>query len=358
MSVAPIVVSRNKASTRMLPRLLRQKRLSIGVIGYGYWGPNLVRNFRELSTTRVAMLADLDQRRLDQAVERYPGLTTTQSVDDLLTSRVDGVVVATPVSTHFAIARECLLHGKHVLVEKPLAQTVAQAQTLVELAAERGLTLMVGHTFVYSPAVEMLKAIVESGELGDIYYVHSSRTNLGLVQRDINVIWDLAPHDISILLYVLGVMPTSVSSSGACLLQEEVHEVARMTIDFPGRVQAHVHVSWLDPCKVRRLTIVGSKKMVVYDDVEAVEKLRIYDKGVECSVLGTGHTHISYKHGSITIPVVPQQEPLRVECAHFADCIRGVAESRSSGPIGVQVVKVLEAAHRSLLGGGQRELIV
>lgn len=295
MSVAPIAVSRTNGSPRMTPRLLRQKRLNIGVIGYGYWGPNLVRNFRELSTTRVGMLADLDQRRLDQAADRYPGLTTTQEAGDLLASKVDGVVVATPVSTHFNIARDCLLHGKHVLVEKPLAQTVEQAQRLIELAGERGLTLMVGHTFVYSPAVEMLKSIVESGELGDIYYVHSSRTNLGLFQRDINVIWDLAPHDISILLYVLGLMPTSVSSSGASLLQEDIHDVARMTIDFPNRVQAHVHVSWLDPCKVRRLTVVGSKKMAVYDDVEAVEKLRLYDKRVERSELGAGHTRISYK---------------------------------------------------------------
>lgn len=352
-----MVVSRSEGSTRIMPRLLRQKRLSIGVVGYGYWGPNLVRNFRELSTTRVAMLADLDQRRLDQAAERYPGLTTTQSINDLLTSRVDGVVVATPVSTHFAIARDCLLHGKHVLVEKPLAQTAAQAQTLVELAAERGLTLMVGHTFVYSPAVEMLKAIVESGELGEIYYVHSSRTNLGLFQRDINVLWDLAPHDISILLYALGRMPTSISASGACLLQEEIHDVARMTLDFADRVQAHIHVSWLDPCKVRRLTVVGSKKMVVYDDVEAVEKLRIYDKGVERLELGPGYSQISYKHGNITIPVVPLQEPLRAECMHFDACIRSGAESRSSGQVGAQVVKVLEAAQRSLLGGGQRELI-
>ncbi|MFN8497378.1 MAG: Gfo/Idh/MocA family oxidoreductase [Anaerolineae bacterium] len=341
----------------MMPRLLRLKRLNIGVIGYGYWGPNLVRNFRELSATHVAMLADLDERRLEQATDRYPDLPTTQDVSRLLTSKVDGVVVATPVSTHFSIARDCLLHGKHVLVEKPLAQTVAQAQTLVDLAAERDLTLMVGHTFVYSPAVEMLKLIVESGELGEIYYIHSSRTNLGLFQRDINVIWDLAPHDISILLYVLGRMPTSVSSSGASLLQEDVHDVARMTIDFPGRVQAHVHVSWLDPCKVRRLTVVGSKKMAVYDDVEAVEKLRIYDKSVERSDVGEGYTRISYKHGDITIPVVPQQEPLRVECMQFADSIRSGADSRSSGGDGLKVVKVLEAAQRSLLGGGQRETI-
>lgn len=332
---------------------------NIGVIGYGYWGPKLVRNFHELSTARLRMVADLDVARLRQVRQAYPDVAVTADYRELLESDVDGVVVATPVSTHYTVARDALRHGKHVLVEKPLATNRKEGQALVDLAAERGLVLMVGHTFEYNPAVEKLKEIVASGEIGRVYYAYSLRTNLGIFQKDINVVWDLAPHDISILLYVLGVEPLSVSASGEAYVQPGVHDVARLTLDFPHQIQAHVHVSWLDPCKVRRLTIVGDKKMVVYDDVEMLEKIKIYDKGVDPPdrTDNYGEFHLSYRYGDIKIPRVALHEPLKVECAHFLDSIIQGRAPRSDGQVGLKVVKILESADRSLHNGGTREPI-
>jgi predicted dehydrogenase len=337
-----------------------QKVLKIGVIGYGYWGPKLARNFQDLPATRVTMVADLDSTRLAAAVQAAPSIAVTRDYTELLESDVDAVVVATPVSAHFRVAQECLRYGKHVLIEKPLARSRAEGQQLVELAAERGLVLMVGHTFEYNPAVEQLREIVASGEIGQVYYAYTSRTNLGIFQRDINVLWDLAPHDLSILLYVLGLEPVNVSACGHAYVQPGIHDVARLTVNFTNQVQAYIHVSWLDPCKVRRITIVGAKKMVVYDDVEMLEKIRVYDKGVDPPehTDNYGEFQLSYRWGDITIPFISTQEPLKIECAHFADCIIHGRRPRSDGESGLKVVKILESADVSLANGGTREPII
>lgn len=337
-----------------------QRLLNVGVIGYGYWGPKLVRNFQELPGTQVTMVADRDPKRLAQVRQMHRDVALTDDYMDLLNSDVDAVIVATPVSTHFRLTWDALRHGKHVLVEKPLARTRAECQALIDLAKSRHLALMVGHTFEYNPAVEMLKAMVESGELGRIYYAYGLRTNLGIFQKDINVLWDLAPHDISIMLYVLGQMPVSVSAVGEAYVQPGIQDVAHMTLTFAGQIQAHIHVSWLDPCKVRRITIVGSKKMVVYDDVEPLEKLKVYDKGVDKPEHTDtyGEFQLSYRYGNIMIPQLPAQEPLKLECAHFADCIVNDRTPRSDGVSGLKVVKVLESAQVSLLNGGTQEPVL
>jgi predicted dehydrogenase len=336
-----------------------QRVLNIGVIGYGYWGPKLVRNFQELPNTQVSMVADKDAGRLNQVRQTHRDVEVTNDYMDLLNSDIDGVVIATPVSTHFRLAWDALRHGKSVLVEKPLARTPAECQALIDIAESRHLAVMVGHTFEYNPAVEMLKSMVASGELGRIYYVYGLRTNLGIFQKDINVLWDLAPHDISILLYVLGQLPLSVSANGEAYVQPGIQDVARMTLFFPDQVQAHVHVSWLDPCKVRRITIVGSRKMVVYDDVEPLEKLKVYDKGVDKPEHTDtyGEFQLSYRYGNITIPQIPAQEPLRLECAHFAESILRKQTPRSDGHSGLRVVKVLERAQASLSDGGSQQEI-
>jgi predicted dehydrogenase len=347
-------------ATDQLYSVMPRRVLNIGVIGYGYWGPNLVRNFQSNPTTCVAMVADLNLARLGEVQKTYPNTRLTQDYMDILRSDdIDAVIVATPVSTHFPIARDALSHGKHVFVEKPLSRTRSEGRALIDLAAERGLVLMVGHTFEYNPAVEMLKDIIASGKLGRVYYAHASRTNLGLFQKDINVLWDLAPHDISIFLYVFGMDPISVSACGEAYVQSGIHDVVRMTMVFPDRIQAHVHVSWLDPCKTRRITVVGDKKMAVYDDVEALEKIKIHDKGVQlpAPTENYGEFQLSYRYGDITIPRVPPHEPLKIECAHFADSILHGRRPRSDGEVGLKVVKILESAEKSLRNGGLREPI-
>lgn len=345
--------------TKVLPEATQGRLLNIGVIGYGYWGPKLVRNFQEIASTRVSMISDLKLDRLVAVTKTYPDVKITPNYHDLLDSDVDAVVVATPISTHFAIARECLLHDKHVLIEKPLARSSAEVQELIDLANERKRVLMVGHTFEYNPAVELLKEIVSSGELGRIYYAYTARTNLGIFQKDVNVIWDLAPHDISILTYVLNVEPIDVSAVGAAYVQKGIHDVAHITVNFSQQIQAHIHVSWLDPCKVRRITIVGDSKMVVYDDVETLEKIKIYDTGVQVPehTDNYGEFALSYRYGDISVPRVPLNEPLKIECSHFADCIKNGTRPRSDGFVGLKVVKVLESAQKSLLDGGTREPI-
>ncbi|MDP2727414.1 MAG: Gfo/Idh/MocA family oxidoreductase, partial [Dehalococcoidia bacterium] len=263
-----------------------------------------------------------------------------------------------PVSSHFRIASDCLRRDKHVLVEKPLVSNSQQGESLIEEAEKRGLVLMVGHTFEHNPAVEMLRELVLGGELGDVYYVNATRVNLGIFRKDINVMWDLASHDLSILLYTLGVCPDAVSAKGSAFVQPGIHDVAYLTLRF-GHTMAHVHVSWLDPCKVRTVTIVGSKKMVVYDDVEPLEKIRIYDKGVvtPSSSSSFGDFQLSYRYGNISIPYIPVVEPLRVECAHFVDCVLHGLSPKSSGRVGLRVVRILETAQKSLDNGGMEEKI-
>jgi predicted dehydrogenase len=332
--------------------------LRVGVVGCGYWGPKLIRNFHELPDVELVWASDLRQDRLDHVAGLYSKVRTTCDYRELLASDLDAVVIATPVSTHHGLALEALRAGKHVLVEKPLAASVREAEEIVAEGKQQDRVVMVGHTFEYNPAVEAVREIIASGELGQVYYINGTRVNLGLFQPDINVMWDLAPHDISILRFILGMDPEKVSVRGGVYVQcqKGIHDVAYLTLHFPNGVLADVRVSWLDPCKIRRYTVVGSEKMLVYDDI-AEDKVLIYDKGVEVPPYSDTEEefHLSYRQGDGTPRPVKWVEPLKAECRHFADCIRNGQEPRSSGWVGLQVVRVLESAQRSLLNGGIRE---
>ena len=332
----------------------------VGVIGCGYWGPNLVRNFVEIPNSVVVMVADLDQGRLDHMQTCYPQVQTTQDYRELLEAGLDAAVIATPPATHFQVVKDALLHGLHVLVEKPITLHSGDARELIRLAEERERVLMVGHTFLYNPAVRALRHMIDSDEIGRIYYIDIVRASLGLFQRDLNVIWDLAPHDISILLDMMGCDPIAVSACGACCVQYGVEDVAYLSLVFPNYCLAHIHLSWLDPCKVRRITVVGSKKMVVYDDVESLEKLRLYDKGVECPPYTNtyGDFHFSYRYGDITIPYIQLSEPVRLECEHFLECILEGKRPQTDGYNGLRVVEIIESAQKSLRNSGSQEQIV
>ena len=340
--------------------------VEVGVAGVGYWGPKIVRNLYETDGSVLSWIIDRDGDRLSRIGQQYPAVRTSQQFEDLLHSSVEAIVLATPIRTHHALAKQALLSGKHVMVEKPLAASASECAELIEIAEANGLTLMVGHTFEYNAAIRALRDIVASGELGEIFYIDSARLNLGLFHRDVNVIWDLAPHDLSIFCYVLQRSPISVSAHGAAHIQAGVHDVAFVDVMFPGNVIGNIHVSWLNPRKVRSVTIVGSKKMVVCDDLEDVEKIRIYDKGVtlpfEANQLPFETDrfqdfHLSYRYGGITIPHVPFAEPLRTQCEHFLDCIRTGRRPQSDGRVGLKVVQLLEAADRSLHNSGAREPI-
>jgi len=331
----------------------------IGVIGCGYWGPNLIRNFVEIPTAKMVAVADLDQGRLAHIGARYPQIQLTRDYRELFDLDLDAVVVATPPATHFAIAHDCLENNLHVLVEKPITLNSNDASKLIRVADDKDLVLMVGHTFEYNSAVHALKEIIDSGEIGKVFYIDSARLNLGLFQSDSNVLWDLAPHDISILLYLLGKEPISVSAQGMTSVMPGVYDNVYMNLTFPDNILAHVHVSWLDPCKVRRTTVVGSKKMVVYNDIDSNEKIRIYDKGVDVPAYtnGFGEFHFNYRYGNVTIPNVRFIEPLKEECQHFLDCILEHKTPRSSGYSGLRVIKVIEAAESYLNNGDGQEKI-
>jgi predicted dehydrogenase len=336
------------------------ERVKIGLIGYGYWGPNLARNFYDLPSAELVTIADAKPESLQRAQARYPMAFMARDYRELFELGLDAVVVATPPATHFAIARDCLLHNLHVLVEKPLTLDSRHAEELVQLADSRGLTLMVGHTFKYNNALQALKNYIQQGELGDIYYIDSARLNLGVFQRDSNVLWDLAPHDISILLSLIGQKPVSVSAQGMPCVFEGIYDVVYLNLIFPNQMPAYLHLSWLDPCKVRRITIVGSKKMIVFNDMENENKIKIYDKGVEAPLYTNGsfaEFQCSYHSGDITIPHIQFVEPLRQECQHFVDSVINHTEPWSSGRDGWEVVKILEAAQRSLANGSKQEEI-
>jgi predicted dehydrogenase len=334
----------------------------VGIIGYGYWGPNLTRNFYEIPSADLVAIADLNEERLKQAKLKYPQIIFKNDYHELFDLNLDAVVLATPPSTHYRIAKECLEHNLHVLVEKPMTLNSEDAEKLIEQADFKGLTLMVGHTFEYNSAVHALKKYIDSGELGEIYYLDAARLNLGLFQRDSNVLWDLAPHDISILLYLLGKKPISVSAQGTHCVFEGIYDVVYLNMKFPDNIPAHVHVSWLDPCKVRRITVVGSKKMAVYNDIENEQKIKIYDKGVDAPRAytngGFGEHQFNYHSGDITIPNIRFTEPLRQECQHFIDCIVNHTEPCSCGRDGLEVVKILETAQRSMNNGQTHEVII
>lgn len=331
-----------------------ETKVKVALVGCGYWGPNLARNLHQLPDAELVACCDLDPGSLQRMQALYP-VRATSDLDAILADpEVEAVALATPVGTHYPLTRKLLLAGKHVLVEKPLATSTAEAQELISLARRQERVLMVGHVFEYNPAVLKIKELIDGGHIGRVYYLYSNRVNLGRVQSDINVLWSIAPHDVSIALFLLEQVPEQVSARGASYLNGRVEDVVFVTMFFPGGVMAHVQASWLDPSKVRRMTVVGSEKMIVYDDVASEGKVKIYDKGVYRkgdSIYG----EFQYKvhSGDITIPKIDMSEPLRNECTHFVECVRTGATPRTDGENGLRVVQVLEAAQKSLDLGGE-----
>jgi predicted dehydrogenase len=329
--------------------------VSIGVVGAGYWGPNLIRNFTALAESRVKLVCDRDAARRDYIDGLYPGTETTAEFEGLIADpEIDAVVVATPVATHYPLAAAALEAGKHVFIEKPLARTPAECRSLIETADAGGRVLMVGHTFIFNHQVRIIRALIESGDIGDVMYINARRLNLGLFQRDINVAWDLAPHDLSMILYWLDDDPVAINCQGKAHLNPNVEDVTTITLTFANGCVAFIQSSWIDPRKTREITIVGTKKMVVFDDTQPLEKIRIYDKRVELPPHYDtfAEFHYSYHYGDVLIPYSRQSEPLRAECEHFLDCIAGGTESITSGREGLRVVRLLDAASRSLKRSG------
>ena len=334
--------------------------LNIAVVGCGYWGPNLVRNFASISECKVKLVCDTSVDRLNYIKRLNPKVETTCKFDDVVKdSGLDAVAIATPTCLHFEMGMKCLQAGKHVLIEKPMAGSVKECKDLIELAEKQKLVLMVGHTFIFSTPVRKIKEIIASGELGEIQYISSRRLNLGLFQKDINVAWDLAPHDISIILYILKEDPVSVNCQGKSHVTEGIEDVTNMTLNFTNGAFATVQSSWLDPNKVRETMFVGRRKMLVYDDLEPIDKIKIYDKRVEIPPHYDTFAEFqySYHYGGMYAPFLKLVEPLKVECEHFLNCIKTGAKSESNGLEGLRVVQVLEAATKSLKkGGGKVEI--
>ncbi|MFN2217035.1 MAG: Gfo/Idh/MocA family protein [Anaerolineae bacterium] len=327
--------------------------VKVALIGCGYWGPNLARNFYQLPNAELVACCDLDPANLKRMEALYPARLTTDLDAILSDPEIEAVALATPVGTHYQLAHKALTAGKHVLVEKPLTTSSADGQELIEIARQQERVLMVGHVFEYNPAVLKIKELIDEGQIGHVYYLYSNRVNLGRVQSDINVLWSIAPHDVSIALFLLDEMPEEVSARGACYLNGRVEDVVFVNMFYTGGVMAHVQASWLDPSKVRRMTVVGSEKMILYDDVASEGKVRIYDKGVYRKGDAIyGEFQYKVHSGDIYIPKIDMSEPLRNECAHFIECVRTGATPRTGGENGLRVVKVLEAAQHSLSQGG------
>lgn len=333
--------------------------VGIAVVGAGYWGPNLIRNFSAVG--HLVAVVDRDEARLQKQRLLYPGVFYTADIEEVLASdAVDGVALATPADSHYALAKKVIEAGKSVFVEKPLAQTVAECEDLIDLAAERGVVLMVGHTFEFNAAVQYVEKCIEQNELGQIYYIYSQRLNLGVVRSDINALWNLAPHDISIALRWLKKMPVRVDARGYTYLQPGIEDVVYLNMEFEDGIAVHVHVSWLDPGKVRRMTVVGSEKMIVYDDASTEAKIQLYDKGIDRRGLdgslgdfdSFGKFQLIQRAGDVLIPRIDFAEPLRNECQHFVECIVAGKKPLTDGENGLRVVKILEAASRSLAAGG------
>ena len=325
--------------------------IRLGVIGCGQWGLNYVRVFSELPSSRVTYCNDLNGDRLNHVKRAYKSIKITTDYWELLDgNRVDGVVVATPASTHYKIVKDCLSSGKDVLVEKPLTLSSAEGEELVSLAERSKRILMVGHIFEYNTAIKKLREYLNAGEMGDVYYLYSSRTGLGPIRDDVNAMWDLAPHDISILLYLLQEMPENVSARGQAYLQPGKEDVVFLTLGFPKRTIANVHVSWLDPHKIRKLTVIGSRKMAVFDDAEAMEKLKIFDSAVSSffPVTSYGEFQLQLRKGDVFVPKLEEVEPLRNEANHFLECVKSRKKPMTPGEEGVRVVRILEAAQKSL----------
>ena len=328
----------------------------IGVIGYGYWGPNLVRNFAEAPSTEVVAVSDVRPERLELVRRRYPALKVTRNHRDLMEDEeIDAIAISTPVSTHFELALEALEAGKHVLVEKPITKTSEEATRLIEEADRRGLVLMVDHTFVYTGAVRKIRELIDNGSIGNVYYYDSTRVNLGLFQQDVDVIWDLAVHDLSIMEYILPGVATEVSATGIGHVNGAAENMAYVTVFYDSSLIAHLNVNWLSPVKIRRTLIGGSKQMILYDDLESSEKVKVYDKGV---IVKNGPESlykllVSYRSGDMYAPQIDISEALRVEAQHFADCVTNGKVPITDGRAGLRVVSVLEAATRSMKDHGR-----
>lgn len=330
--------------------------IRIGVIGYGYWGPNLVRNFAELSRAEVAAVSDLDPKKLETVKKRFPAVKTSTDFQELLRDNtIDAIAIATPVSSHFELGMAALKAGKHVWLEKPMTETSLQARKLVDEADKRGLVLHVDHTFTYTGAVRKMGDIIKSGELGRVYYYDSTRVNLGLFQRDVSVISDLAVHDFSILDYLLGEHPIAVSASGINHFPGTPENLAYITLFYESGTIAHINVSWLAPVKVRNILVGGSKKMITYDDLEPSEKVKIYDKGVSFTddPAKIHEMRVGYRTGDMWAPKLDGSEALRVEGEHFVDCIEQKKASQTDGRLGLRVVELIEAATSSMRGRGE-----
>ncbi len=331
----------------------------VAVCGAGYWGPNLIRNFAACPDTELVAVCDRDEARLATVLRGYPGVEGVSEFDELLSrDDIDAVAIATPVDTHAPMGLAALAAGKHVLVEKPLAGSVRDAEQMVNAAREADRILMVDHTFIFSGPVQKIKQLLDSGELGDLYFVDSVRINLGLFQHDVNVVWDLAPHDLSILDYLVGRLPKSLSAFGACHANEvnEIEDVAYLNLDFNDGLLASFHVNWLSPVKVRHFIIGGSKKSVVYDDLEPTERVKVYDRGITVNddVESRRGVLVGYRTGDVWSPNIPAVEPLAQMVRHFAECIRDNKQPITSGESGLRVVRILEAAQRSIKAQGGR----
>jgi predicted dehydrogenase len=338
--------------------------INIALIGCGYWGPNLLRNFQDHNEANVARVIDLDDERLAYVADKYPSIDCSKDYHDAFKSDVDAVIIATQPSNHYQLAKEALEQGKHVLVEKPLAMTLDHAKELVQLAHTRERILMVGHTFEYNEAVRALKTEIDRGTIGKPYYFYAQRLNFGIVRQDVSSLWNLAPHDISILNYLMGAMPERVSAQGFDFIQPGLEDVIFMVLHYPDNVKAHVQVSWLDPRKVRSMTVVGSEKMIVYDDM-ADNKIQIFDKGIKRQniddSLGSyddfGKYQLIKQAGDVTFPKIDFGEPLRNECNEFIESITTKKQPLTDGLNGLRVVAVLEAADRSVKASG-REMVI
>lgn len=333
--------------------------VNVAVVGCGRWGQNYVRNFSEMSGTRLLICCDADVQRLKLMKGRYPRVHTTRSLSEVVNDqRIDAVVISTPPSTHFAIARKCLEAGKHVLVEKPFTLSSQEAQVLNSTGERLNRVVMVGHILDYHPALIKLKEYISSGELGQIYYLYANRTNLGLVREDVSVMWDLAPHDIATFMFLLDSRPTHVAMKGQAFINQGIEDVSFLTLRFANGVIANIHVSWLDPCKVRKTTIIGEKKMIVFDDAETSEKIKIYNKGVNRRETANqfesfAEFQYTFSYGDVYIPKIEMTEPLRNECVHFVRCIEEGCSPRTNGANGYEVVRILEKAEQSKQEGGR-----
>ena len=348
--MAPVIIS-----VKVKAEYYMSKQIRLGVAGCGYWGPNLIRNFRALPDCQLSMMCDLDTSRLRHLQTLYPEVESATDYAHMLNGvNLDAVVIATSVANHYPMAKAALLAGKHTFIEKPMASSAEHCEELVEIARKNGLILMTGHTFLYSSAVRKIQEIIRQGDIGEIRYICARRLNLGLFQKDINVAWDLAPHDLSIILALMGELPLSVNCQGSAHVTPGIEDVTTMCLTFAKQRSAIIHSSWLDPRKVREMTIVGSQRMIVYDDLAPLEKIRVYDMRVERPPHYDtfGEFQYAYHYGDMNAPFITQEEPLKTECQHFLDCIQHDTQPLSCGTRGLELVTILEASTESLRHDG------